>query len=203
MDSKISPPCVFAALVALALLSACHRDSEQAPQATAAPKARAPVAAQHGPSSGELTTGMVEAVSQGKSQAEVALKFDLLQRPTVGQPLEIAIALLPQMHASPVTIAVTGGSGLQVAPGDDQIEIPSVEPTQVYRHSIKVTPTEEGVLFVSLNVSLKHDEVSDSRVFSVPIIVAADQPTAAKPAGAAKSAGAANPANAPNTTQRQ
>jgi hypothetical protein len=197
MNSKTSRLRVFAALVVLAPLGACHRDSQQAPQAKAAPKVRAPDTAQRGPTQGEMTTGMVEAASQGKSQAEVSLKFDLLQRPMMGQPLEIAIALLPRMHASPATIAVTGGSGLQVAPGDDQIEIPSVEPTQVYRRSIKVTPTAEGVLFVSLNVSLKHDEVSDSRVFSVPIIVDADQPNAVKPAGAA------NPAKAPNTTQRE
>ncbi len=35
----------------------------------------------------QLTADMVEAASQGKSQAPVTLKFDLLQRPAVGQPL--------------------------------------------------------------------------------------------------------------------
>ena len=73
-------------------------------------------------------------------------------------------------------------TGLQVAAGEGQVEIASVEPGQVYRHKITVTPTQEGVLSVTLNVSLKHDEVTDSRVFSMPIIVAA------APAGAPTSA---------------
>jgi hypothetical protein len=34
-----------------------------------------------------------------------------------------------------------------------------------------VTPNTDGVLLVNLTVSLKHDDVSDSQVFSVPIIV--------------------------------
>ena len=159
----------------------CCARSRRSPPATAIraklprpnppPQARAPVAAPHGPTPGDLTADMVEAASQGKSQAPVTLKFDLLQKPAVGQPLDIALALLPQIPASPATIAVTSSVGLELPPGARQIEIPAVEPGQVYRQSIKVTPTEEGVLFVSLSVGLKHDEMTDSRVFSVPIIV--------------------------------
>ncbi len=68
---------------------------------------------------------MVEAASQGKSQAPVMLKFDLLQRPTVGQPLEIALALLPQIPAAAATIEVAASDGLQVAAGDSRIEFAS------------------------------------------------------------------------------
>ncbi len=163
------------AFFAVAALAGCHRDSSPTPPPKpASPQARAaPVAAARGPTSEDLTANMVEAVAQGKSQAPVALKFDLMQRPIVGQPLEIVIALLPQIPASPASITVTGSDGLQFAAGDAEIDIPSVEAAQVYRHSIKVTPTTEGVMFVNLNVSLKHDEATDSRVFSLPIIVAA------------------------------
>ena len=52
-------------------------------------------------------------------------------------------------------------------------EIPSVEPAQVYRQSIKVTPSAEGVQFVNLTVTLTHDQVTESRAFALPIIVAA------------------------------
>jgi hypothetical protein len=162
------------ALLAVAALAGCHRDSTPTPPPKpASPQVRAPVAAARGPTAEDLTTNMVEAVAQGKSQAPVSLKFDLLQRPIVGQPVEIIIALLPQIPASPASIAVTGSDGLKFAAGDAEIDIPSVEAAQVYRHSIKVTPTTEGVMFVNLNVSLKHDEATDSRVFSLPIIVAA------------------------------
>jgi hypothetical protein len=44
---------------------------------------------------------MVEAVVQGKAQAPIELKFDLLERPVQGQPFEVAIALLPQTALGP------------------------------------------------------------------------------------------------------
>jgi len=174
-----------ALVLCAAAIAGCHRDSSQAPPANPAPQGpAAPAAAARKPKPQESTAGMVEAASQGKSQTPVTLKFDLLQRPTVGQPLEIAIALLPQIPASPATIDVSGSQGLQLAAGDAQIGFPSVEPAKVYRRSIVVTPAAEGVLFVTLNVSLKHDEVTESRVFSVPIIVgeivAAEEGSAAK-----------------------
>ena len=67
---------------------------------------------------------------------------------------------------------------MQLSSADSQIAFPTVEPEQVYRHSITVTPTAEGVSVVSLNVTLKHDEMTESRVFSVPFIVAAADATA-------------------------
>jgi len=34
-----------------------------------------------------------------------------------------------------------------------------------------VTPTVDGVLLLGLTVSLKHDEITESRGFSIPLIV--------------------------------
>jgi len=159
-------------LAALAGTSACHKDSGPSPQPT--PTARvsgAPVVAKKGPSSADLTAGMVEAASQGKSQLPVELKFDLKQRPTLGQALDIDIAVVPQIDGSPANIQVTGGDGLTLAPGGTQIDLPAVAAGQVYRQSVKVTPTADGVLLLGLTVSLKHDEMIESRGFSIPLIV--------------------------------
>jgi hypothetical protein len=160
-------------LCALAAASACHKDSGAPPPPTPAPKPRisVPVAAKKGPSAAEMTVGMVEAASQGKSQLPVQLKFDIKQRPTSGQALDIDIALLPQIDAGAADIQVTGGDGLTVAPGTNQIDLPAVEAGQVYRQSVKVTPTVDGVLLLSLTISLKHDEMLESRGFSIPLIV--------------------------------
>jgi hypothetical protein len=166
-------------LCAIAMLAGCHRDPASAPTVKAAPKAHAPLAAKAGPTPQEMTAGMVEAATQGKSVAPVALKFDLLQRPVRGQPLEVAIALLPQVVASSATIQVTGSEGLQLAEGDGQIEFAAMDPSQVYRHNIKLTPTAEGVFLLNLSISLKHDQTADSRNFSVPIIVAPGAPSSA------------------------
>jgi hypothetical protein len=172
-------------LLAIAASAACHRQSGTAPAAPVKPKAgvRAAAATQGGPSPEELTAEMVEAVVQSKSQAPINLKFDLLQRPVGGQPLEIAIALLPQIAARSATVSVTGSDGLKLDPGEDQFEFPAVEAAQVYRHSIKVTPTADGLYLLTLSVSLQHDQVSDSRVFSVPILVANPSGGSSKPSG--------------------
>jgi hypothetical protein len=183
-------------LCAMAALSACHRDSTQtSPVAKLTARVKAPVAPAPGPTAQEQTATMVEAATQGKSQAPVTLKFDLPERPVQGRPLEIAIALLPQIPASPATIEVSGADGLKLADGESPIEFSEVEAAQVYRHNIKLTPTAEGVYMLALNVSLKHDQITDSRIFCVPLIVAAPSNTAPAPqaGGAPQGGGGAAP----------
>jgi hypothetical protein len=154
------------------LTGACHRDSGTPPPPTAVPTPhiRVPVV-KKGPTAAELTAGMVQAASQGKSELAVELKFELQRRPTVGQPLDINIAVLPQIDADPAEIQVTGGDGLTVPPGANHFNLAAVEAGQVYRQSVTVTPTADGVILLSLTVSLKHDDQADTRVFSIPLIV--------------------------------
>jgi hypothetical protein len=178
-------------LIAIAGCAACNRDQgSSAPVATPKPKpgVHAPASSQRGPDAQQLTAGMVEAVTQGKTQAPMDLKFDLLERPIPGEPLEVALALLPQTDARSATIAVTGSDGLTLDPGEGQFEFAAIEAAQVYRHRIIVTPSGEGLYLLTLTVSLQHDLTSDSRVFSVPILVG--------PAAAAGAASAAGPAAA-------
>jgi hypothetical protein len=129
------------------------------------------VAAKPGPTAEQATAGMVEAASQGKSQLPIKLKFEMQQRPTLGQPLSIGVAVLPQIDASAAAIQVAGGEGLTVMPEANQVDLPAVEAGQVYRQNLKVTPTAEGVLVLNLTVLLKHDEMTESRAFSIPLIV--------------------------------
>jgi hypothetical protein len=155
----------------VAAVGACHKDSGPPPPTEPAPHIAVPAAVKKGPSAEELTAGMVEAASQGKSQLPIQLKFDLKQRPTLGKALDIDIALMPQIDASPANIQVSGGDGLAVAPGTGQIDLAAIEAGQVYRQSVRVTPTADGLLLLSLTVSLKHDETTESRGFSIPLLV--------------------------------
>jgi hypothetical protein len=158
-------------LLCAAAASGCHKDqgTETAGQpAPAAPKA--PVVARKGPSVAELTAGMVEAAAQGKSQVPVALKFELVKRPKVGEPLDINLALIPQVDASPVTIKVNGSDGLTVAAAATEFATASIAAGEVYRYSVNVTPTAEGVLVLGVTVSLKRDELTDVKAFSIPVI---------------------------------
>jgi hypothetical protein len=183
-------------LVALAgSAAACHRNADSPAPVPAKPKAGIPKAAPapQGPNPQQLTAGMVEAVAQGKSQGSFDLKFDLLERPVPGKPLEIALALLPQTAAGSATVAVTGAEGLDLQPGDERFEFPAVEAARVYRHSVKVTPASEGLYVLTLSVSLQHEQTSDSRVFSVPILV---DGAGGSPAHGGPAANAAPPAEA-------
>jgi len=159
-------------LCAVAALSACNRDSSPAPADNAATRAKpkAPSPAKAGPTAAEQTAGMVQAATQGKSQLPVELKFDLGARPKVGQVLEINLALIAQIPANSITLQANGSGDLTVAPEVSQIDIPAEEADGVYRQTLKVTPNAEGVSLVGVTVSLKHDDITEQRVFSIPII---------------------------------
>jgi hypothetical protein len=154
------------------LLASCHGDSGSTSIANADQPVNRPTPVKRGPTPDELTAGMVEAVTMGKSTVPVAVKFDLPSRPTAGQPVDVTIAVMPQIEADPATVMVTGSDALVLDPRSGPIQIPAVEPTQVYRHNVKLTPTAEGVQLLDLTVTLKHDDIDETRHFAVPIIVA-------------------------------
>jgi hypothetical protein len=159
--------------------------------AAPAVKAGNAVAPKPGPTAAEQTAGMVEAVTVGKSTVPVTVKFDLPARPMVGQPLEVSLAVLPRIGADSAVIAIEESAGWQLAPGSASISIPAVQPGQVYRQTVTVTPTAVGVQLLGLQVSLKHDEVSETRTFSVPVIVApaGSAPTSGSPATGSAASG--------------
>jgi hypothetical protein len=159
------------ALGAVVLLAACHGDAGQTPAAGLNTQSKAPAVAKRGPSPEELTAGMVEAVTVGKSTVPVTVKFELPARPQVGQPLDIVLAVLPGEAADGATVKVTGSTGLEVAREASAIGMGPVDPTQAYKISVSVTPTAEGVLLLALDVALKHDDVTDTRSFTVPVLV--------------------------------
>jgi hypothetical protein len=158
--------------LAAVAVSACHGDAgTPATAAAPTPRPNAAPPVKKGPSAADLTAGMVEAAAQGNSSVPVLLKFDLPHKPQIGKALQVDIAVMPQIAASPAAIQITGTEGLEVASDTSKIEIPAVESGEVYRQSLKVTPTMDGVLLLGLTVSLKHDEITESRGFSIPLIV--------------------------------
>jgi hypothetical protein len=158
-------------LCAMLAVAACNRDSGSTPAPNPVPHIKPKAAAPTAPATAaEQTAGMVEAASQGKSLVPVELKFDIAQRPKVGQPLDIDLALIAQIPASLATIQVSGADDVSVAPGATQFDIASEEAGEVYKHTVNVTPNAEGVVLLGVTVLLKHDEVVDQRVFSIPII---------------------------------
>ncbi len=124
-----------------------------------------------GPTPEEQTAGMVLAATYGSSDVPVRLKFELPQRPKIGQPLEVEIAVLPQEPAQSAQIEASVSNGLRLSNPDARELLADVHADQVYRQRIELTPTAPGVLFLSLDVTLKHDEITATRSFMIPIIL--------------------------------
>lgn len=158
-------------LCAAVSLGACHKESAPAAADSALTSAKpdAPVQPKPKLTAAERTAGMVLAASQGKSSAPVDIKFDLMQKPKVGQPVDVSLALIAQVPANPATVQVSGADGLTVATGG-QFDIASAEAGEVYKHTVSVTPETDGVLLLGVTVSLKHEEVTDTKTFMIPII---------------------------------
>ena len=161
----------FAAICCCAFLSACSQDASPPPAGPTVPRIKAPPPVRKGPSAEELTAGMAAAPTMGKSLILADLKFELEERPKIGQVLEINLALIPKFDGGPAIVKVIRSTGLDAAQDDGAFEVPEVATGEVYRHTLHLTPTTDGVLLLNLSVSLSHDEVTDSQSFSVPVIV--------------------------------
>ena len=106
------------------------------------------------------------------STVPVRLKFELRQRPAVGQPLPIDLAVVPLAAADAATVDVADSTDFRVAAGDREFDVGTMVPNTVYRHRISVTPADGGgVLQLDVSVTLRRDEITEVRRFTVPIIV--------------------------------
>jgi hypothetical protein len=135
-----------------------------------------PAAAKRAAATAEQTVGMVSAVGLVKSTVPVALKFGLRAAPKIGEPLAIDLALVPQVAADSALIQVTASDGIDTSAAGAQAPFEKLAAGESYKLSVTVTPTKSGVLLLGVSVSLKHDEITESRAFSIPLIVAEAAP---------------------------
>jgi hypothetical protein len=161
------------------VLAACSGGSD--PTATATPSTRqaahSPATpAKRGPTVAEQTVGMVSAVSLGKSTLPVVLKFELTGRPQVGQPLTINLAVLPQISTDGGSVSVASADGFEPLAAGAVAALDAMTPDEVARRSIRVTPAKTGVLLLTLGVGLTHDEITETREFTVPVLVEESAP---------------------------
>ena len=152
------------------LLSACQKDAGPAAASQVTPKFKQSTANKQGPTVDELTAGMVGATTAGKSSLPLELKFDLASHPTQGASLDVNLAMLPEVSGGPMDVQISGSDGFKVA-DSAPFEFPVVESGEVYRHTLKVTPTAQGLLLLGVTVTVKHDDGNETKTFSIPVIV--------------------------------
>lgn len=176
---------VLFALCVAALIAGCGSGSDtSAPTPAAADKPPEPAAATPTePAKPDPTAGMANAVGTGKPGAPVSLKYDLLSKPVVGQPVEVDLAIVPTAPIALLKTSVTGMEGLSLGGTESitDVENPSFdEPT---RFRFTVTPNENGMFYVTVMLSVTSTGAEQFRSFSIPLVVGTTA-TAEKPAAA-------------------
>ncbi|MBC8028360.1 MAG: hypothetical protein H7Y89_20390 [Steroidobacteraceae bacterium] len=150
-----------------------------------------PVATPAGPSkttkTAALPAEMVSAVSAGRSSGVVGVHFALGKLPLVGQALPVDIAIVPHQDFASVRASFEGPDGLPLNVGHELNPLTDVKSETIIKHQLVLLPRSDGVFIVSATVETESPtEGNVSRVFSLPIIVAAAAaPVAAAPAPAA------------------
>ena len=174
-------------VAAAALLVACGSRSGDGAKPTAA-KA---VSSKAVNPADQLSRNMVSAVAANKpSILPIQVNFELEDRPQVGQPLDIELAIVP-MSASVDRVSgkVEGEEGLEVVGGGEIAPTDHpVEGTPI-RQSVKVLPKREGILTVHAVMTVDAGGQTSSEAYAVPLIAAGGAPDASgKPAGPATAA---------------
>jgi hypothetical protein len=158
------------ALAAAALLGGCGSHSSGpaggTPAKAVAGKSVKPI--------DELSRNMVSAVANKPSTLPLQVKFELRDRPDVGQPVELDLAIVP-MSASVDRVSgkVEAEDGIEVLEGSEiaAAERP-VEGVPIHHH-FKVVPKREGIYTVRALLTVDASGVPSSDAYSMPVIVAA------------------------------
>lgn len=179
------------ALTALASLAvACGGgDEKSAADKAAAPTDAAGKASQQAAAAAAKAAaddGLANAVAVGKTAAAVDLKYNIAARPALGQPFEVELVLLPRVAADTLEVQATGMPGLVVA-GGAEAKFDQVVAGEKYAAKVLLQVTEPGLYYVGVTAKLVNKVQTDSRTFSVPVVVG-QLPAVEKPAPAATGA---------------
>jgi hypothetical protein len=133
------------------------------------------------------TAKMARAVPIGGATAPVNIKYEILNKPIVGKPIEIDLAVIPTQGADSMTVTYAGSSGLTLST-DAAPPIDVVKTGQAERLKISAQAQQDTVFYVTVTATVYVAGTSSARVFAIPIIVSAPGATAeqAPPVAATK-----------------
>ena len=178
-------------LMALAALStACGGKDEEA-ASTGEQQDAAPAAAASEPAPMSSAPGderMANAVVAGKTAAAVDLKYDVLAKPEVGQPVEVELVFIPRAPADTLEVEVTGIEGLTVVSGG-ALRFVDVQAGQRYDGKVLVQAAAPGLYYIGLAAKMISKVQTEVRTFSVPVVVGSVPAITQKPAPATDASG--------------
>jgi len=114
--------------------------------------------------------GLSSAVTGTKGTLPVDVRFDLLDRPEPGKPVNVRLVLVPTMDLIAMHAAVKPAPGLQV--GDDsQAKFDSPKNGEMKEFKFVVTPAAVGIAVANIDVTVTRDTGDTTFTFSVPVPV--------------------------------
>jgi hypothetical protein len=156
-------------------IAGCGSDDKAAAPSTPQPKT--PVAKVEA-SPADPTAKMAHAVVVGKSGAAVDLKYDVLNKPEIGKPVEIELALIPGAVLDSMTVSLAATTpGLTVISGGEG-SFGKLAIGEVARQKFLVTADKEDVLYLTVTATAYAVGLSSTRSFAIPLIFSAPPPAA-------------------------
>jgi len=126
----------------------------------------------------ELLRNMVSAVASNKpSSTPIQVKFDLRDRPHVGRPADVDLAIVP-MSASVDRVSgkVEGEEGLEIVDGAQIAATEHPAEGSPIRQSVKILPKQAGIFTVHALVTVDAAGQTSTETYAIPLIAAGDAP---------------------------
>jgi hypothetical protein len=113
---------------------------------------------------------MTAAVSSAKGSARVVVRFALRERPQVGKPFQVDLALVPQMALDHVVASFYAEDGLTLKDGGETASLDRPEPYAAIQRTLTVVPQRDGIFYVSATVVADAGDESVARTYTIPLI---------------------------------
>jgi hypothetical protein len=136
----------------------------------------------------KLRPDMVSAVSASKAGPPVTLKFALNQRPMVGQPIEVEIALIPISDLTRLFARFQPSTGLTLVKGAESPQFERPKTGEPIHHTVTVMANVDGIYYITAAVVADAEDSSLTRTFSIPVIAGNGITAPAKPTAKADAA---------------
>jgi hypothetical protein len=184
-----------AALLVAALLGGCGSSHDESPASRAATRAKQALNPKD--ALARNLVGAVTTTKPGSSPIPVQVKFALLGRPDVAQPVEVDLSILPTAsNLDRIFGKVEGEEDLElVGSGELEPAEKPVENTPIER-TIKVLPKHNGIYLLTATVSVDVGGQISTQTYTIPVIAGTgipDLPTKPVTAAAAATTASASP----------
>ncbi len=128
---------------------------------------------------------MVKAVAAAPGEQVIDVRYELVSRPELGNPVDITINLQGLSAVAEIKLEVLAAAGLEILAGK-QSGFPSLKVGESQTHHIQVRGSSTGLKVLDLQLVALVDGVSRTNTFSIPLAFIADEAASSASVSSAK-----------------